>query len=128
MAKDRLHNLKETENSFEFRGKVTGTKSKRFYSSGAGKNGGAWNVVEFGVEIDHHKSVYVKLNGYTRDAVYYYKRGEKGAKGTSQRVAWKDRNKAPGKDYRLIGINISVDKDENGKNINKTFVEMCLFA
>lgn len=123
MAKDRLFDLKQTDNSFQVRGKVIGTKSKRFYSSGTGKNGGPWNVVEFGVEIEDHKSVYVKLNGYTRDAVYYYKRGENGAKGTSQRVAWKDRNKAPGKDYRLIGVNISTDKDENGKNINQTFVE-----
>lgn len=123
MAKDRLHDLEQTTNSFQVRGKVIGTKSKRFYSSGTGKNGGTWNAVEFGVEIENHKSVYIKLNGYTRDAVYYYKRGENGAKGTSQRVAWKDRNKAPGKDYRLIGVNISTDKDENGKNINQTFVE-----
>ena len=113
----------QTTNSFQVRGKVIGVKSKRFYTNGNGKNGGSWNVTEFGVEIEDRKSVYVKLNGYTRDSVFYYKKGEGGAKGTTQKVAWKDRNKAPGKDYRLIGVNISTGKDENGKNINNTFTE-----
>lgn len=120
---EKMHDLKQTTNSFQLRGKVIGTKSKRFYTSGAGKNGGSWNVVEFGVEIGEHRSVYVKLNGYTRDSVFYYKKGENGAKGTSQKVAWKDRNKAPGDGYRLIGVNITTGQDENGKNINETFVE-----
>ena len=123
MAKERLHELKQTGNSFQLRGVVTGTKSQRFYKSGTGKNGGAWNVVEFGVKIAENKTVYVKLNGFPRDEVFYYKRGENGAKGTTQKVKWKDRKKSPGKDYRLIGINISTSKDEDGKNINETFVE-----
>lgn len=120
---ERLHDLKQTTNSFQVRGKVTGTKSKRFYTNGTGKNGGAWNVVEFGVEIEEHKTVYVKLNGYTRDSVFYYKKGENGAKGITQKVAWKDRKKAPGKDFRLIGVNITTGKDDNGNNINSTFTE-----
>ena len=120
---EKMHDLKQTTNSFQLRGKVIGTKSKRFYTSGTGKNGGSWNVVEFGVEIGEHRSVYVKLNGYTRDSVFYYKKGENGAKGTTQKVTWKDRNKAPGKDFRLIGVNITTGQDENGKNINETFTE-----
>lgn len=123
MAKERLHELKQTMNSFQVRGVVTGTKSQRFYKSGTGKNGGSWNVVEFGVKIAENKTVYIKLNGFPREEVFYYKKGENGAKGTTQKVKWKDRKKAPGKDYRLIGVNISTGKDENGKNVNETFVE-----
>lgn len=123
MAKERLHDLKQTANSFQLRGVVTGTKGQRFYKSGNGKNGGSWNAVEFGVKIAENKTIYVKLNGFPRDEVFYYKRGENGAKGTTQKVKWKDRMKSPGKDYRLIGVNISTGKDENGKNVNETFVE-----
>lgn len=123
MAKERIHELKQTANSFQVRGVVTGIKSQRFYKSGTGKNGGSWNVVEFGIKIAENKTVYIKLNGFPRDEVIYYKKGENGAKGTTQKVKWKDRNKAPGKDYRLIGVNISTGKDDNGKNVNKTFVE-----
>lgn len=123
MAKERLHELKQTANSFQVRGIVTGTQSNRFYKNGTGKNGGSWNVVEFGVKIADGKTVYIKLMGFPRDEVFYYKKGENGAKGITQKVKWKDRKKAPGKDYRLIGVNISTGKDEEGKNVNETFVE-----
>lgn len=123
MAKERLHELKQTTNSFQVRGLVSGTKSKRFYSNGTSKGGSDWNAVEFGVKIAENKTVYIKLNGFARDEVFYYKKGENGEKGTTARVKWKDRSKAPGKDYRLIGVNISTDKDDSGKNINETFVE-----
>lgn len=123
MAKDRLHELNQTQSNFQLRGAVTGTKSKRFYSSGVGKNGGQWNSIEFGVKIAENKTVFVKLNGFPRQEVFYYKKGEKGAKGTTQKVAWKDRKKSPGAGYRLIGVNITTGKDENNKNINETFVE-----
>lgn len=123
MAKERLHELKQTTNLFQLRGMVTGTKSQRFYQNGVGKNGGSWNVVEFGVKVAENKTVYVKLNGFSRDEVFYYKRGENGKKGDTQRVKWKDRKNSPGKDYRLIGVNISTGKDADGKNINEIFVE-----
>lgn len=120
---ERLHDLKQTDSTVQLRGVITGTKSQRFYKSGIGKNGGAWNVIEFGVKIAENETVFVKLNGFPRPEVFYYKKGEGKAKGTTQKVAWKDRHKSPGADYRLIGINISTGKDDKGKNINKTFTE-----
>ena len=123
MAKERLHELKQTTNSFQVRGLVSGTKSKRFYSNGTSKSGNAWNAVEFAVKIAENKFIYLKLNGFTRDEVFYYKKGENGEKGTTARVKWNDRKKAPSKDHRLIGVNISTGKDDNGKNINDTFTE-----
>ena len=123
MAKERVHELKQTANSFQLRGIVSGMKSQKAYRSGVTQNGGNWNAIEFGVKIAENKSVFVKLNGFPRSEVFYYKKGENGAKGTTQKVAWKDRHKSPGADYRLIGVNISTDKDENGKNLNRTFTE-----
>lgn len=123
MAKEKLHELKNTANSFQMRGQIVGTKSKRFYTSGNTKSGSSWASVEFGVKINEGKTVYLTLRGFPRDEVFYYKRGENGAKGTTTKVAWKDRHKSPGKDYRLIGVNISTGKDEDGKNINTTMTE-----
>lgn len=120
---DRLFDLKQTPSAFELRGIVTGTQSKRFYRAGIGKTGGSWNSIEFGVKITENKTVYVKLNGFPRKEVYYYKRGENGAKGITQSVAWKDRKKSPGNGYRLIGVNISTGRDENGRNINESLTE-----
>ena len=123
MAKEKLHEMKNTPSSFQLRGVITGTASQRFYKSGKSQNGNDWNALEFGVKIAENKTVYVTMRGFPRDEVFYYKRGENGAKGTTKKVAWKDRKKSPGADYRLIGVNISTGKDENGKNINETFVE-----
>lgn len=120
---DKIHDLKQTENSFQLKGTVVGVKGKRFFQSGVSKNGGEWNVVEFGIKIAENKTIPVKLNGYTRDSVFYYKKGENGAKGTTQKVAWKDRKNAPGKDFRLIGVNITTGQDENGRNININMTE-----
>ena len=122
MTKEKLHDMKNTPSNFQVRGIVTGTQSQRFYKSGTSDNG-KWNALEFGVKIAENKTVYLTMRGFPRAEVYYYKKGENGAKGTTKAVKWADRNKAPGKDYRLIGVNISTSKDEDGKNINETFTE-----
>lgn len=120
---EKLHNMENTVSNFQIRGIISGTKSKRFYTSGTSKSGGTWNSVEFGVKIAENKTVFVTLKGFPRNEVFYYKPGEKGAKGTTQKVAWKDRKKSPGVGFRLIGVNISTGKDEDGKNINETMTE-----
>lgn len=123
MAKERLHDMKNTNSSFQLRGIVTGTAKQKFYRSGVAQNGNSWNAIEFGIKIAENKIVYCTMSGFPRAEVFYYKSGEKGSKGTTQKVAWKDRKKSPGKDYRLIGVNISTSRDENGKNVNEMFTE-----
>lgn len=122
MAKEQLHNLKQTTNSFQCRGVVVGTKSQKFYKDKIGSNQDGISV-NFGVNIADKKSVFMTLTGYPRKEVYYYKKGENGAKGTTKAVAWKDRNKSPGEGYRLIGTKITTGKDEDGNNINTMFAE-----
>ena len=79
---NRIFDLKQTTSTFQIRGLVTGVKGKRFYTSGITKNNGTWNAIEFGVLINDKKPVYVKLNGFPRNEVYYYNdyvaAGEKG--------------------------------------------------
>lgn len=122
MAKDSIHNLKQTSNSFQCRGIVLGTKSQKFYKDkiGSSQNGIS---VNFGVNIDDKKPVYITLTAYPKKEVYYYKKGKNGAKGTSKAVAWKDRKKSPGEGYNLIGVKISTGKDADGNNINTVFTD-----
>ena len=122
MVKEQLHNLKQTINSFQCRGVISGTKSQKFYKDKLGSNQDGISV-NFGVNIADKKSVFMTLTGYPRKEVYYYKKGENGAKGTTKAVAWKDRKKSPGEGYRLIGVSMSTGKDADGNNINSTFTE-----
>lgn len=122
MAKEQLHNLKQTANSFQCRGVVMGTKSKKFYKDKIGSNKDGISV-SFGVNIADKKPVYITLTGYPKKEVYYYKQGENGAKGTSKAVAWKDRKKSPGEEYNLIGVKLTTGKDKEGNNINSIFTE-----
>lgn len=123
MVKEQLHKLKQTSNSFQCRGIVMGTESKKFYKDGIGSNKDGISV-NFGVNIAGKKPVYITLTGYPKKEVYYYKRGEtKGEKGNTKAVAWKDRKKSPGEGYNLIGTKISTGRDEDGNNINTIFTE-----
>ena len=124
MATKGKHGLLQTDCPFQVRGIVTGVDSNRFYQSGTTKTGGQWNKINFGVKVNENKTVYVSLNGFPRKEVFYYKKPEsKGEKGTTVRVPWKDRTKSPGEGYRLIGVNITTDKDKDGNNINNIFTE-----
>lgn len=122
MAKEQLHNLKQTANSFQCRGIVMGTKSKKFYKDKIGSNKDGISV-SFSVNIADKKPVYITLTGYPKKEVYYYKQGENGAKGTSKPVVWKDRKKSPGEGYNLIGVKLTTGKDKDGNNINTVFTE-----
>lgn len=122
MAKEQLHDMKQTSSSFQCRGVVFGTKSQKFYKDKIGTNKDGISV-NFGINIADKKSVYMTLTGYPKKEVYYYKKGANGAKGTSKPVAWKDRHKSPGEDYSLIGIKVSTGRDEDGNNINTVFTE-----
>lgn len=123
MAANKIHDLKQTSAVFQVRGVVTGMKKEKKYQYGITKTGNQWNSVEFGVTFNENKTVFVKLQGFQRPEVFYYKRGEKGQKGTTARVAWKDRKNCPGEGFRLIGVNVTVGKDENNKNINEMLTE-----
>lgn len=119
---NRIHELKQNSMTFEARGLITGTKSKNFYKSDTSKNGNAWNELNFGLTVAPQKTIWLKLKGFEQKEVFYFERVKKGEKGNTKKVAWKDRKKSPGDNYRLIGVNISIDKDADNHNINEVMV------
>lgn len=127
MAKERLFNLPETKGSYQLRGIVNGTASERFYQNSKTSTGKDKRSVNFGVEVDKGKTLYVGMQGFPRDEVFFYKRGENGQKGTTERVKWANRHTFNKEGFNLIGINVGLTKvvgsDGNMKNDNKTMVE-----
>ena len=127
MAKERLFNLPETKGSYQLRGIVSGTSSDRFYQNGKTSTGKDKRSVNFGVEVNKGKTLYVGMQAFPREEVFYYKRGENGQKGSVERVKWANRHTFNKEGYKLIGVNIGLTKvvgsDGNIKNDNKTMVE-----
>ncbi|MCQ2076950.1 MAG: hypothetical protein MJZ20_07975 [Bacteroidaceae bacterium] len=115
MAKN--HELKNTKYNFEVRGIVAGVKRDKFYASGIGKNGSAWNRIRFSLQVAPKEYVTVTLMGNVRDKVYVYNKKTK----STNSVKWDDRYREH--DGRLIGIGVGLSKDESGKNENVVLTE-----
>lgn len=128
MAKERLFNLPETKGSYQLRGIVSGTSSDRFYQNGKTSTGKEKRNVNFGVEVEKGKTLYVSMQAFPRDEVFFHKKAEKkGEKGDTARVKWAERHTFNKEGYRLIGMNLGLAKvvgaDGNMQNDKKTMVE-----
>lgn len=127
MAKERLFNLPETKGSYQLRGITTGTASDRFYQSNKTSTGKDKRNINFGVEVEKGKTLYVSMQAFPRDEVFFFKRGENGQNGDTARVKWAERHTFNKEGYRLIGVNVGLTKtvgaDGNMKNDNRTMVE-----
>ena len=119
---NKIHELKQNSMTFQARGLITGTRGQRFYRSGTSKSGKNWNEINFGVTIAPMQTIYVKLTGFEQNEVIYFERVKKGEKSNTVRVPWKNRKQSPGEKFRLNGVNISVGKDKDNKNINEVMV------
>ena len=119
MAK-KIHNLPQTSGMFNLRGIVTGTLKNNFYSEKTTKNGNGFRQLSFGVEFDDQQTAYLMLNGMERKSVYYYNAKEKDTK----EIKWSDRNKAPGEGYRMIGVNVGLERsEEDDSNVKYTLTD-----
>lgn len=121
MAKERAFNLPETKGVFQLKGIVNGTKKDGFSKSIKTKNGKHMNMVNFGVEYEEGKTLYVNLQGMEQDNVYFSKRAEKrGDKPETVKVPWESRFEYNRDGFKLIGKNIGVTKkiDEKGNEVN----------
>ena len=129
MAENKGLGLQETKGSFQISGVVTGTQSDKFYKEMITKSNKPMRLVNFGVNVDKDKTVYLGLTGMERDNVVFSKsEGEgKNKKSVTKKVAWKDRFTFAEKDYRILGMNVGVKKvvGKDGKEVNdkKTLVE-----
>lgn len=119
MAKNRVFDLPKTKGSFQVKGKVNGTQSKRFYTSKTTKTGKDFRAINMGVAYDDHTSVYLSLNGMPQQNVYFSNRGDNG-KTETKAVPWANRNKFNEDGFRLIGVNLGLEKteDESGNSVN----------
>ena len=121
--KTPAHGLRETPGTFEIRGIVTGTKNKNFYAEKSFPSGSSMRAANFGVEYAPKCAQWPIVQGFTRPEVYFTKRVD-GVTDT-KKIPWAQREAfaAQNPDYRPIGVNIGLTKDEDGKNINRNLVE-----
>ena len=121
MAKSKkLFDLPQTKGEFQLRGLVTGTMKNNFFTEKKTKNGNNFRALNFGVEFDDKQTAYLTLNGMERKSVYYYNAKDK----KTVDVAWKDRDKVPGEGYRLIGVNVGLERDEeDDSNVKYTLTD-----
>ncbi len=114
--------LQETKGSFQLRGVVTGTEKDNFYKEITTKSNKPMRMVNFGVNIDKNKAVYIGLNGMEKDAVFFSKSEGKGKdkKNVTERVAWKDRLSFKKDGFKPIGVNLGIVKvtDASGNEVN----------
>lgn len=123
MAKERLFNLPETKGSYQLKGIVTGTAKDGFYKSGKTTTGKDKRSINFGVEVEEGKTLYVSMQAFPRDEVFFYSSKDK----KTERVKWADRHTFNKEGYRLIGTNLGLVKvvgaDGNMQNDKKSMVE-----
>ena len=117
------HGLQETTGVYKVRGIVSGVGKEKFYINRKGvKDKKDFRSVNFGLETAPNKHIYISLNGIPKDDVYFGGK-DKDGKNVTEKVKW-DKRKTFNKDgFRLIGVTVGLDKDEDGKNITNTFVE-----
>lgn len=120
MAKKRLFDLPQQKTEFQMRGIVTGVEKKNFFTNKKTKSGVDMNMLNFGIEFDDKQTAYLTLNGMERDSVYFYNSKDK----KTINVKWADRNKSQAEGYRMIGVNLGLERDEEDEgNIKYTMTE-----
>lgn len=120
MAKTRLFDLPQQKTEFQMRGIVTGVEKKNFFTNKKTKSGVDMNMLNFGIEFDDKQTAYLTLNGMERDSVYFYNSKDK----KTISVKWADRNKSQDEGYRMIGVNLGLERDEEDEgNIKYTMTE-----
>lgn len=123
--KQRLFNLPETKGNFMIKGVVKGTKKDNFYTEKQTRTGKEMRIVNFGLEYDEGRDLYIGFTGIEQERAYFYKKPEtKGGKGTTQAVSWANRFKfaedPKNEGFRLIGKNLGLTKvtNEKGEQVN----------
>ena len=116
----RLFDLPETKGAFQLKGIVSGVEKDNFYKEFKTKTQKDMRVVNFGVSYKDKETLYINLQGMEQENVYFSKKGDKGQKAETVKVAWKDRYTFNREGFKLIGKNIGVRKkvDNTGKTVN----------
>lgn len=121
MAKTK-HGLQETTGLYQIRGIVNGVEKEKFYTEKKTKTLKDMRIVNFGVEVEPNKSIYLNLNGMVKDEVVFSTR-DKDNKTITEKVKWDKRKTFNKEGYNLIGLRVGLEKDEGGKNVQQTLTE-----
>lgn len=118
--------LTQTTSSFTFVGIVDGMTNDNAYREDEikqGKNQGKeYRSIRFFVQTSPTNKLPVEMFGMELDWVYPYKKGKKGEKGTTKKMAFDQRDNLP-EGFHIIGINLGLEKNAAGKNIRKSLVD-----
>ena len=129
------HGLRITQGSFQIRGTVVGVQNNNFYVEKAIPNSAnKVRTASFGVKYDVFrdggvidttmgKTIYPTVQGFTRDSVYFSKR--ENDKTETKQIPWAQRLEFASKnpDWRIIGVNVGLEKDEEDNNIKEYLTE-----
>jgi len=121
MAKTK-HGLQETTGIYQIRGIVNGVEKEKFFTEKKTKTQKDMRLVNFGVEVEPNKSIYLGLNGMVKEEVFFSTR-DKDNKTITEKVKWDKRKTFNKEGYSLIGLRVGLEKDEEGKNIKQTLTE-----
>jgi len=115
MATNKGLGLPQQKGTFEIKGVVMGVSKENFYVEKKTKTDKDFRSVNFGITFDKNQTLFVGLTGMPQDNVYFSKRGDKGEKATTEKVAWKDRYIFNKEGFELIGVNCGLKKTDDGK-------------
>ena len=146
------HGLPETTGNFRIRGVVVGKRKNDFFKSSTQKNGLQRNSISFAVKSSADNEVYVEISDSEKEKAYFFKSNGKGKGGETKSVDW-DKRTVPIRNkkgvlehpsiitfddnenlvinkyiesengFNPIGVSIGLFKDEDGKNVTKTFFD-----
>jgi hypothetical protein len=118
MAKNNGLGLPQTKGVVQFRGVVSGVSKDTFYTEKKTKTNKDFRSLSFGLQVAKMGLLFVSLNGMVQEKVYYSK--TENGKTDTIAVDWKDRNTYRNEGYRMIGVNIGLEKtvDEKGNEVN----------
>ncbi|MGG0793743.1 hypothetical protein ABE137_07025 [Brevibacillus laterosporus] len=124
MSEKKGLGLPQTRGIFKLRGVITGMKRKNALKQGMTKTNQKRNALSIGVSTAPESTVYVTLEGMEKDKVYFGKKPEEeGQKGETIEVPWAKRFEEQPEGFKLRGVTVGIEKDEEGSNIVETLTE-----
>lgn len=118
------HGLPQTRGEFKLRGLVTGMMKENAFETKETKTKKKMNILRFGVQTAPESTTFVNVQGTEKEKVIFMKKAEvKGQQGEKREVPWGKRFEQQPEGFRLIGVNVGLQKDDSGKNITHTYTD-----
>lgn len=113
-----LFDLPQTKGSFSLRGIVSGTDKDNFFNEGRTQKGKRKRTLKYDVFTDTDSKITCTIQGFSGNDVYFYSNKDK----KTVKTRWEDRNTFHADGYRMLNsVLLGIEKDENHKNIKKTY-------